>query len=149
MVTSTDILANTQVLAAVEGHAMTWFPRECCGLLVTGPDGAAAVLAHNGMDQAHLEAPSDYERTGETGYLLDPTELLRSKSRRETLVAIFHSHCRVGAYFSDEDRRQALAPTGEPWFCDVEYVVLDAQDEGLRGFKVFGWSPGAGDFVER
>ena len=149
MVTSAEILADPELRASVDAHAMAWFPKECCGLLVTGPEGHHAILAHNGIDEAHAETPSDYERTGETGYLLDPAEILRSEKRGETLVAIFHSHCRVGAYFSDEDKRRAMAPWDEPWYPDVEYVVLDAQESGVQGFKVFKWSEEAGDFVER
>jgi len=149
MVTSTDIMSNDDVRSSVEAHAMAWFPKECCGLLVTGPDGHAAVLAHNGIDEAHAESPTDYSRTGETGYLLDPGEILRSEKRGETLVAIFHSHCRVGAYFSDEDKQRALAPWGDPWFPEAEYLVLDAQEEGVKGFKVFKWSDETQDFVQR
>jgi proteasome lid subunit RPN8/RPN11 len=149
MVTSNDILARDDVRASVEEHAMAWFPKECCGLLVTGSAGHTAVLAHNGIDAAHAESPSDYARTGETGYLLDPGEILRSEKRGETLVAIFHSHCRVGAYFSTEDKSRALAPWGEPWFPEAEYVVLDAQQGGVQGFKVFKWCDEAGDFVQR
>ena len=149
MTTSRDILADAEIRASVDAHAMAWFPKECCGLLVSGPDGHAAVLAHNGIDEAHAASPSDYSRTGETGYLLDPGEILRSEKRGESLVAIFHSHCRVGAYFSDEDKARALAPWGDPWYPEAEYVVLDAQDTGVIGFKVFKWSVDDGDFIEQ
>ena len=149
MARSREILSQPTSRQSVDAHAMAWFPKECCGLLVSGPDGDGAVLTHNGIDEAHAESPKEYERTGETGYLLDPAEILRSEKRGETLVAIFHSHCGVGAYFSDEDKKRALAPWGEPWFPDAEYVVLDAQKAGVEGFKVFKWSEDAGDFIER
>ena len=149
MPSSKDILSQTDIRASVDAHAMTWFPKECCGLLVSGPAGDAAVLAHNGIDEAHAASPGEYARTGETGYLLDPGEILRSEKRGETLVAIFHSHCRVGAYFSDEDKARAMAPWGDPWFPDAEYVVLDAQEHGVIGYKVFKWSDAHGDFIEQ
>jgi [CysO sulfur-carrier protein]-S-L-cysteine hydrolase len=149
VVTATDIMNLPDVRSAVDAHAMAWFPKECCGLLVTGPNGHAAVLTRNGIDEAHATAPTEYERTGETGYQLDPAEIVASEKRGEALVAIFHSHCRVGAYFSDEDKRRALTPWDEPWFPEVDYVVLDAQDDGVRDFKVFHWSEDAGDFIQR
>ena len=149
MVTATDILVTAGVRDQVDRHAMAWFPRECCGLLVTGPKGHGAVLADNGLDEA-VQAHSGHTRSaGQQGYLLDPREILRSERRGERLVAIFHSHCHVGAYFSDEDRRQALSPSNTPWFPDVEYVVLDAHPDGVKGYKVFQWSEAAEDFVQR
>ena len=67
-----------------------------------------------------------------------------------TLVAIIHSHCRVGAYFSDADRRLATAPGGaQPLFPGVAYLVLDAQERGVVGCKGWSWSPARADFVER
>ena len=142
-----EILADAGIRAAVDAHAMAWFPKECCGLLVTGPQGPRAILSHNGIDALHDDDPNTYERTGETGYHLDPAEIVKSEARGETLVAIFHSHCRVGAYFSDEDKRQALSPWDEPWFPGIEYVVLDAQEEAVVGFKVFVFDEGQQDFI--
>jgi len=144
MVTAMDILGDPDVRDAVDAHAMAWFPRECCGLLVTGPAGHAALLTPNGID----EAPGHQGRTAETGYVLDSAEIARSAGRGETLVGIFHSHCRVGATFSDADRRLALSPSNEPWFPGVDYVVLDAQDRGVAGFKVFRWAEDRRDFIE-
>ena len=128
---------------------MTWFPRECCGLLVTGPDGPCAVLADNELGKASSGASVACPLTAETGYVLDPLEIVRSNERGETLVAIFHSHCRVGAYFSDEDRRGATTPWNTPWYPNVDYVVLDVQEDGVKGYKVFSWSDAAGGFTER
>lgn len=146
--TAADIMAVAEIRDAVNAHAMAWFPKECCGLLVTGPNGPAAILTHNGIDALHDTDPKQYERTGETGYHLDPAEIVKSEARGERLVAIFHSHCRVGAYFSDEDKRQALSPWDEPWFPGIEYVVLDAQEDAVAGFKVFAFDDKTQDFLE-
>jgi proteasome lid subunit RPN8/RPN11 len=137
------------VIDHLNGHAMAWFPKECCGLLVDNNDMPLAVLVDNKMDEVHYEQPEEFQRTGETGYFLDPREILLSDKRGEKLVGIFHSHVRVGAYFSQEDKARALAPWGEPLFPDVEYIVLDAQDEGVVGYKVFVWSEAIADFVEQ
>lgn len=149
MVSASDILAEPGVRQVVDAHAMAWFPKECCGLLVDGPEGYSAVLTPNGLDEGTATGPVREGRTAETGYRLDPIHLLRSAKRGETLVGIFHSHCGVGAYFSDEDRRRALSPTDEPWFPGVEYVVLDVQASGVKGFKVFEWANEEREFIER
>jgi proteasome lid subunit RPN8/RPN11 len=49
---------------------------------------------------------------------------------------IYHSHPRVGAYFSAEDERAALA-AGWP----VDYLVVDVQDDGVRESVLFRRDP--------
>ncbi len=142
------ILERANLRAHVDAHAMTWFPKECCGLLLHGPGGPECLLLDNQLDAAHARDPERFPRTGEDGYLLDGREIEDADARGQRVVAIFHSHVRVGAYFSDEDRAQAMAPWGEPLYPGVEYVVLDARDDGVHGFKVFAWSEADGDFIE-
>ena len=149
MSSSADLMTQTDIQAAIYEHARAWFPKECCGLLVSGPAGSRAVLAENLQDRYHALDPETYPRTAEKAYLLDPRLVANVEAEGDTLVAIVHSHCRVGAYFSDEDKRQALAPSNTPWFPDVEYVVLDAHSDGVKGFKVFQWSEDGEDFVQR
>ena len=57
---------------------------------------------------------------------------------------IYHSHCDVGAYFSDEDKR-AATPFGEPLY-PVDYLVIDCARAGVRGARLFRFQ--AGDFAE-
>jgi len=145
-----EILAIDAIREALWSHAMAWFPKECCALLVAGPDGPEVVLADNLADRYHALDPETYPRTAERAYLLDPRLIQRAEDEGKDLVAIVHSHCRVGAYFSDEDVAQALSPFEDgPLYPDVDYVVLDAQDDGVQGFKVYAWSDSAGAFVAR
>lgn len=148
--TAEEILADPAVRERVLGHVTAWFPKEACGLLVVGSDGPDAVLADNLLDREHERDPERFPRTGEDGYLLD-ARLVEIEAPRRGLevVAIFHSHVRVGAYFSDEDRAQALAPWGDPLYPGVDYVVFDARDDGVHGYRTFTWSEEQGDFVER
>lgn len=145
--TAAQILADPSILARFGDHAMKWFPKECCGMLVVEGGEPEAVLTENLLDEAHRQDPERFPRTGEDGYLLDG-RLIEERLDAGELVAIVHSHVRVGAYFSEEDKAQAMAPWGEPLYPGVEYVVLDAQDDGVRGFKVFAWSDEAEDFAE-
>lgn len=131
-------------------HAAAWFPRECCALLVRGPAGHELILAENLADRYHDHDPETFPRTALRAYVLDPRLIAAAEREGKALVAIVHSHCRVGAYFSDEDVRQALSPFEDgPLYAGVDYVVLDARDDGLHGFRVFTWSEAARGFVER
>ena len=143
------ILATPDIAAALERHAAAWFPRECCALLLDGAAGPEVVLADNLADKYHALDPETFPRTAERAYVLDPRLIAKAEGDGKTLVAIAHSHCRVGAYFSDEDVRAARSPFEDgPLYPGVDYVVLDAQEGGVRGHKVFGWSDASRAFVE-
>lgn len=145
-----EILGVQSIRDGLWRHGATWFPRECCGLLLDGPSGPEVILAENLADKYHALDPEAYPRTAERAYVLDPRLIANAEEGGKRLVAIVHSHCRVGAYFSDEDVRQALSPFDDgPLYPGVDYVVLDVQEDGVRGFKVFGWSDGEQRFVER
>ncbi|MGM0578509.1 MAG: Mov34/MPN/PAD-1 family protein [Myxococcota bacterium] len=145
--TAADALADEAVYRRFRDHAMAWFPKECCGLLVEEAQAPKAILTDNLLDEAHEQDPERFPRTGEDGFLIDG-RLVEERLDRGELIAIVHSHVRVGAYFSEEDEAQAMAPWGEPLYPGVEHVVLDAQDDGVKGFRVFAWSEDTGGFVE-
>jgi proteasome lid subunit RPN8/RPN11 len=143
------LLEAPGLLEALNRHAMSWFPKESCALLVSSPAGPEVVLAENLADRYHTLDPESYPRTAERAYVLNPLLIQRTEEAGKRLVAIVHSHVAVGAYFSDEDVRQALSPFGDgPLYPGVAYVVLDAQEGGVRGFKVFGWDDAQAAFVE-
>lgn len=145
-----DILADDELRRSVYQHAMDWFPKEACGLLLESEGRPEVVLADNLADKYHALDPETYPRTAERAYLLDPRLIAQAESDGKRLVAIWHSHVRVGAYFSEEDTFQALSPFDEgPLYPGVDYVVVDAQDEGVKGFKTFAWSDEAKAFVEK
>jgi proteasome lid subunit RPN8/RPN11 len=150
MISAKDILSDEALWDRVAMHAMEWFPDEACGLFIEGSNGPRLELAENLADKYHKLDPETYPRTARTAYLLDPLLLANVERRGERVVAIFHSHVRVGAYFSDEDIAQALSPFEEgPLHPGIDYVVLDAQEDGVRGYKVFGWSDTRREFAEK
>ncbi len=143
-------MAQPEVRDALYAHAAEWFPKECCALIVAGASGGRAVLADNLQDKYHQLDPEMYPRTAEQAYLLDPRLLAQAESDGERIVAIVHSHCRVGAYFSDKDQEDARSPFDDgPLYPGVDYVVLDAQEEAVLGHKVFAWSDEEKRYVER
>ena len=82
---------------------------------------------------------------------------------------IYHSHINVGAYFSEEDKKQATYD-GNLLYPGVNYLVIDvtkdSADSGaarsaanavpdpvrvggeVRGAKLFGWNSEKKDFLE-
>ena len=122
-------------LLAIYRQARAEFPKECCGyLLGTAPD-AALVPCENRQDRLNALDPEAHPRTGENGYNIGGKELLglvRSFDSERRATIIYHSHPRVGAYFSEEDTRAALG-AGYP----VDYLVVDVQDDVVREAKLF------------
>ena len=113
-------------LAAIYRQARAEFPRECCGyILGEGPE-AQLVPCENRQDKLHALDPELHPRTSETGYDIGGRELLRllrSIDGPQPASIVYHSHPRVGAYFSEEDTRAAIA-AGWP----VDYLVIDVQE---------------------
>lgn len=137
---------------ALAAHARAWYPRECCALIVRDTDGGTElVLADNLADERHRDDPRSFPRTAATAYVLDTRLVIAAERAGKSVVAIVHSHCDVGAYFSDEDQRLATldvpgAPRA-PLYPDVDYVVIDVSSKGVHGFAVFTWSDEVGRFT--
>lgn len=116
-------------LLAMYEQARAEFPRECCGFIVGDGDKAELVACTNVMDKYHRLDPQEFPRTAENGYKLDFKDARRlddSFGSDTPARIIYHSHPRVGAYFSEEDTRAAVATN---W--DVDYLVIDAQEDRI------------------
>jgi len=127
-------------LAALWEHAEAGYPEEICGFLVEGPRGVEVRPAENRQNALHAEDPVHFPRDARTAYNLGAKDLffLDRHLRGETRVTtIYHSHCDVGSYFSDEDQRAALFD-GEPLYT-VDYLVVDVRSDGARLAKRFRW----------
>ena len=116
-------------LAAIYRQARAEFPRECCGYILGEGPQAELVPCENRQDKLHALDPELHPRTSETGYDIGGRELLRllrSIDGPQPASIVYHSHPRVGAYFSEEDTRAAIA-AGWP----VDYLVIDVQEHGV------------------
>ncbi|MFT7580041.1 MAG: proteasome lid subunit RPN8/RPN11 [Myxococcota bacterium] len=148
--TPAEMLADPTLHVPLWAHADIWFPKECCALLLTSDAGPELILAENLADKYHTLDPEMYPRKGENAYILNPMLIQRAEDEGKRLVAIIHSHCIVGSYFSEEDVKQAMSHFDDgPAYPGVDYVVLDAQADGVKGFKTFAWSDATKAFVER
>lgn len=122
------------LLAALDALCEADPDREVCGFVVRRGGALEVVPVANVADRYHDRDPERFPRTSRTSYLMDPRAQLRVHESladgRGELVAVWHSHVEVGAYFSEKDRADALVD-GQPLLPGVEYLVL-----GVRGGKV-------------
>ena len=131
-------------------HARATHPDECCGAVVE-QDGRDVVHRFaNIQGRLHREKPAENPRDAQTGYTPDPNEYFAALRAGEApgarLKAFYHSHTRVGSYFSGEDRARAMFGD-EPSYPDVTYLVVS--DSRTRGeARAFRWDEAARDFVE-
>ena len=126
---------SAEHLQAIYAQARAEFPKECCGYLFGRGAEATLVQCKNRQDQLHALDPEAHPRTAENGYNIGGRQLLdltRSFETDRPVTVIYHSHPRVGAYFSDEDTRAAVA-AGLP----VDYLVIDAQDTHIETSVLF------------
>ncbi|HEX2571061.1 MAG TPA: Mov34/MPN/PAD-1 family protein [Polyangia bacterium] len=146
---SGEPLLPPALLADIYAHAAAGYPEEVCGFILGPKDGPLDEVrrCENRQNALHAEDPKTFPRDARTAYNIGPTDLLfLTKSQRggRPVRIIYHSHVNVGAYFSAEDR-QAATFDGEPLY-PVDYLVVDIQQDGAHGAKLFRFQ--AGDFVE-
>jgi proteasome lid subunit RPN8/RPN11 len=137
------VVVTPAALAAIYEHARRDYPKECCGIVFGAkgdPIADRARACRNIQDQLHAEDPAKHPRDAHKAYHFDTDDLfLLQKSLDGDAPAkiIYHSHCDVGAYFSETDQQVATF-WDEPAF-PVEYLVVDVQADGPHGAKQFAW----------
>jgi proteasome lid subunit RPN8/RPN11 len=136
-----------ELLEQVHAHARRTYPEECCGLLF-GPAAdtdrvTRAAECDNVASRYHALDPEVWPRDNRTGYLIDARAQQRAandaEARGEALRVIYHSHCDVGAYFSEEDEKVALVGGGEPAFPGVAYLVVSVQAGEVKDARLYVW----------
>lgn len=147
---------KSRLIDSIYRHAMAEYPREACGVVI-GKKGISDSFEQsfpcmNLQDQMHASDPKSFPRTAETAYFLNPKDLLQvqrmARERNMEVKIIYHSHVNVGAYFSEEDKKQSLYE-GVPMFPGVYYLVANATQNPTRELaKIFGWDELKKDFVE-
>jgi proteasome lid subunit RPN8/RPN11 len=137
-------------LDEILAHARATHPKECCGAVLAQGGRDAVRRFTNVQDELHGTDPETYPRGAETAYTPEPRELFAAVRDGEApgarLKVFYHSHTRVGAYFSGEDRARAMFDD-EPAYPEVTYVVVsDSRTPGEA--RAFRWSDPARDFIE-
>jgi proteasome lid subunit RPN8/RPN11 len=140
------------VLDAMLAHARETHPEECCGALVRRAGKTEVWRLENVQNELHRRDPAANPRTAATAYALGAKDLERVDAASAgdpaigTLAAIYHSHTKVGAYFSGEDRARAMF-VDEPLYPDIAWVVVsDSRETGEA--RAFRWDEARRDFVE-
>jgi proteasome lid subunit RPN8/RPN11 len=132
---SGEATISREHLLAIYAHARAEFPKECCGYILGTGTAAKLVACENRQDKLHALDPEAHPRTAENGYNIGGRQLLdlvRSFESDTPATIIYHSHPKVGAYFSEEDTRAALG-AGYP----VDYLVVDVQQSEIVEAKLF------------
>jgi proteasome lid subunit RPN8/RPN11 len=133
-------------------HAQATFPDECCGAILTRADVEEVRRITNVQNVMHAKDPQRYPRDATTAYVGDSRELLRLNEELEreqvTLKAFYHSHPNHDAYFSAEDKAQALGWDDEPSYPGAAHVVISIYDREVRVIRAYVWDGRAKDFVE-
>ena len=135
----------------MHAHAREVYPDECCGMIFERNHREEIVCVTNVQNELHARDPVQFPRTAATGYTMGPeaAQILIGSERGELrLHAIYHSHPEREAYFSPEDRKQALGAGGEPIYPQAAYIVMSVRNREVRATKVFAWDAAAGDYIE-
>ena len=148
---ASEILSDVCIRLKAEAHVMDCFPEEACGLLLMNSDGSPAIRCSDNLaNSCHAKDPQRYPFTAARAYVLDPMSIYQAYKDDQEIIAIFHSHVRVGAYLSTTDVKHALDPSGDaPLYPGVDQVVLNAQEGGVMGYKVFTWHTQTRTYIER
>ncbi|MGA1197654.1 MAG: Mov34/MPN/PAD-1 family protein [Candidatus Latescibacterota bacterium] len=125
-------------------HAKADYPAECCGIITNVQGNLTVHRCENIQDKLHAADPQTHPRTSKLAYRMDDMQVMRiqreAESKEGQMVAIYHSHIDVDAYFSEEDQNAAMF-FGEPAYPGVVYPVIPVKDGRVdeAGRKVFQW----------
>ncbi len=139
---------------AMFAHARREYPAECCGIVTEDASGLQVVHpCENIQDKLHAADPQTHPRTSKTAYRMDDMQVMRIQSDAEKaggrMIAIYHSHVDVPAYFSEEDHNAATF-FGEPTYPRVVYPVISVKNArvDMGGEKVFQWCNSSSQFED-
>jgi len=132
-------------------HLEAAYPDEGCAVVLRrAADGALRFRPmENAYDRQRALEPERFPRTARTAYTFDPYQQLalqrEADAAGEEICCIVHSHADAGAYFSPEDRRQALQD-GEPVMPGASYLVVAVDQGRATAARLYRFE--GGDFLE-
>lgn len=140
--------------AEMYAQALAEFPYECCGMII-GPAGEDIGLedlvrpCRNVQQDLHRRYPERFPRDATIGYTMakeDIEAIVKEAQERGWMVKVcYHSHPNSGAYFSQEDRRNAEG--WDLWFPDVRFVVISAYPGEIRDMQGYRWDDAVQAFI--
>lgn len=142
---------NQATFAALQGHACETYPDECCGMIIERNGREEVVRVTNIQNELHEKDPEQYPRTAATAYMMgvESAAILIGADRGAlTLRAFYHSHPEHDAYFSAEDKKQAMGGWDEPNYPRAAQIVVSVRSGEVRATKAFAWDETARDYVQ-
>lgn len=141
-----------QIVQWLEGA----YPEEGCGLIHERSTGAFEVeTCENLANKYHALDPETFPRTAKTFYMINPMAFSHSEREGGHVTVVFHSHCDVGDYFSDEDVAAATMPRFEPEdplepsHPNTDYLVVSVRDGVADRATLFAFDASIEGFVAR
>jgi [CysO sulfur-carrier protein]-S-L-cysteine hydrolase len=135
-------------------QALAEFPFECCGMII-GPAGEDVEpddevrSCHNVQQELHQKYPERFPRDATIGYTMSKEDIeviVKEAQERGWMVKVcYHSHPNTGAYFSQEDRRNAEG--WDLWFPGVRFVVISTYPGEVRDIQGYRWDDAGQTFV--
>jgi adenylyltransferase/sulfurtransferase len=138
-------------LEEMHAHARESYPEECCGFVLTNSEMEIVRRIANRQSRMHAMDPVNFPRDARTAYFMDPRELLDVQREVDggewQIKAVYHSHPNHDAYFSAEDKKQALFDD-QPVYPGAVYLVMSIYDRQIRATRAVEWDEEELDFVE-
>jgi adenylyltransferase/sulfurtransferase len=135
-------------------QALREFPFECCGMIIgpeaedVGPEDMVRPC-RNVQQELHQKYPERFPRDATVGYTMskeDIEAITHEAQQRGWVVKVcYHSHPNTGAYFSQEDRRNAEG--WDLWFPGVRFVVISTYPDEIRDMQGYRWDEAGRAFV--
>jgi proteasome lid subunit RPN8/RPN11 len=137
---------------AIYAHAREHYPEECCGFVLADEEAGETVRRiGNVQNRMHALDAATFPRDATLAYFMDPKELLAVHRELDdggvSIKAVYHSHPNHEAYFSPEDKKQALFDD-EPMYPGAVYLVVSIYDRQVRATRAFEWDDEERNFVE-
>jgi proteasome lid subunit RPN8/RPN11 len=129
-----DKVLQKDSIEKIYAQSLQSYPDESCGLILE--DGIRPCT--NILNDLHQADSKTYPRTAKEGFVFSAEDALflsRNINSDNPVKIIYHSHPNVGAYFSNEDKSNALL-YDEPIY-PVDHLVIDVQSNEVICSKLF------------
>ena len=131
-------------------HAIETYPDECCGIITGNSTKQTVHSCQNIQNRLYSEDPERHPRDARTAYAIDRKEAgkiyAEAKKNKEDILAFYHSHTDLDAYFSDTDKEVQIV-FGEPEFPEAVHIVISVRARKVSDIKCFKWDRDKKDFI--
>jgi proteasome lid subunit RPN8/RPN11 len=139
-----------QIIEAMFQHAIETYPDECCGIITGNSTKQTGHPCQNIQNRLHSEDPERHPRDARTAYAIDRKEAEKiyaeAKQNKEDILAFYHSHTDLDAYFSETDKEVQIV-FGEPEFPEAVHIVISVRARKVCDIKCFKWDRDKKDFI--